>query len=207
MKRKLFSAVLSLTLCVTTLLTTPSLAMAGEGTVSGNAEAGNPTSWLGGNQDIDVTGKTVGTSGQDIVYSIKVEWGDMKFVFDYGGKWNPDTHQYDVGVESGEVEPGWVEQYVNGDAIGADDQGRDIYNNSITVINDSNYPVDATLSFSLKSSTIFNASSDTHKVNGVFGDDKDDLWTNFASDLEVSPSSGDLSSSFSLNCSDTSRKY
>lgn len=207
MKRKILTAVLSLALCATTLLSLPNSVLAGEGTVKGDAESDAPTNWAGGAQDIDVIGETVGVSGHDIVYSIKIEWGAMKFVFDYGGKWNPETHEYDKGTESGEVEPGWVEDYVDGDATDTDADGRDIYNNSITIINDSNYPIDAKLTFALKSSTVFNASTDAHKVTGVFGTDKDTLWSNFASDLDCSPSAGDLKSEFSLHCSDASKKF
>ena len=37
--------------------------------------------------DIDVQAQTTG--GGDIVYSVKIDWGAMKFEYDYGSQWDP----------------------------------------------------------------------------------------------------------------------
>ena len=42
--------------------------------------------------EFDVQAQVIG--GSEIVYSVKIEWGNMKFVYDYGSAWNPSTHSY-----------------------------------------------------------------------------------------------------------------
>lgn len=73
-------------------------------------------------------------AGHAIVYSITITAGAMVFNYDYGEKWDPETHTYKVG-SSGDVNGGWAK----------DD--RDGENNKITIQNDSNYPVGANLTY------------------------------------------------------------
>lgn len=131
-----------------------------------------------GETDIDVSVRTSG--GDQLVYSVGISWGDMKFVYDFGKTWDPSTHSY-INGESGTVEGGWVVTgYVDGT------------NNKISIQNHSNYPISAKFSYVPEEgsngagSTKFNANAlNTDSVAGVFMDDNDEL----AAGLDLSPNS------------------
>lgn len=121
-----------------------------------------------GETDIDVSVRTSG--GDQLVYSVGISWGDMKFVYDFGKTWDPTTHSY-INGESGTVEGGWVVTgYVNE------------INNKISIQNHSNYPISAKFSYVPEEgsngagSTKFNVNAlNTDSVAGVFMDDNEDL--------------------------------
>ena len=93
-------------------------------------------------------------------YLVKIHWGDMKFVYDYGGKWNPKTHSYGVGSESNEENPGWAVKYVDG------------INNRIVIENQSTYPVKITCTYT--SRKVFNLdNTSSMAVTGAFDESKD----------------------------------
>ena len=108
------------------------------------------------------------TSGSDIKYYIEITPGDMTFSYSYGKTWNPGTHSYAAGSESG-----WASANLNGT------------NNAITVNNKSNYPVIASFKvedpgalkefFNSKIGDPGNYPSDA--VRGVFSTENTDFIT------------------------------
>ena len=107
---------------------------------------------------IDVLVTTAG--GSDIIYNVKITYGSMTFVYDYGSEWDPDTHSYTVGP-SGNQSGGWVLSKVDGT------------NNKITLTNNSNFPV--TADFEYTDGGKLNSSASTGSVIGIFNDDNDNL--------------------------------
>lgn len=115
-------------------------------------EALNPAS-------IDVLVTTEG--GSDIIYDVDIEYGSMKFIYDYGSVWDPDTHSYTAG-SSGKQSGGWVTSGVNGT------------NNKITLTNNSNFPVQADFAYTADGEPL-NSSATTGSVTGIFTDTNSDL--------------------------------
>lgn len=110
-------------------------------------EALNPAS-------IDVLVTTEG--GSDIIYDVDISYGAMKFIYDYGSVWDPDTHSYTAG-SSGKQSGGWVTSGVNGT------------NNKITLTNNSNFPVQADFAYTADGEPL-NSSATTGSVTGIFTD-------------------------------------
>ncbi len=108
---------------------------------------------------IDVLVTTEG--GSDIIYDIDITYGNMKFVYDYGSVWDPDTHSYTAG-SSGKQSGGWVTSGVNGT------------NNKITLTNNSNFPVQADFAYTADGEQL-NSSTATGSVTGIFTDDNSKL--------------------------------
>ena len=103
------------------------------------------------------------SGGPEIIYSVDIEWGAMKFEYDYGSTWNPSTHTYGAG-NSGNQGGGWVSTYVDAD------------NNKITVTNNSNFPV--TADFAYTGGTALNADPTVAgSVIGIFSYTNTDLQT------------------------------
>ena len=102
---------------------------------------------------IDVLVTTEG--GSDIIYDVDITYGAMKFVYDYGSVWDPDTHSYRAG-SSGKQSGGWVLSGVNGT------------NNKITLTNNSNFPVQADFEYTADSNNKLNSSATTGSVTGIF---------------------------------------
>lgn len=149
-------------------------ASSGHSTTDGNAISGDdPTDTSSGSTsgllvdgDDDDLDSSSDTEGQNDIavnakiikpgeyYSVTVQWGNMQFVFDRSGTWNPDTHEY-VRTE----DENWdIDGYV------------DAVNNKITVTNNSNANVDVKAEYShtySNSSTYFNA--DPTQQNAVYG--------------------------------------
>lgn len=108
---------------------------------------------------IDVLVTTEG--GSDIIYDVDITYGSMKFVYDYGSVWNPDTHSYTAG-SSGKQSGGWVTSGVNGT------------NNKITLTNNSNFPVQADFAYTADGEPL-NSSTTTGSVTGIFTEDNTTL--------------------------------
>lgn len=177
MKKKWIGVVTS-TLCALSLLAAPVTAWAGQATWIGSAPDSNPTT---AGSIITETGDTsmsvdvnasVENAGDKIRYSVDVEYGDMQFVYDYGYVWDPVTHTYETG-NSGLIKGGWVTNYIDGK------------NNAIRIVNNSNYPVTATLSYEAlnapnsTAATFFNGNPKANQaVTGIFGTDNDEFAKN-----------------------------
>lgn len=167
MKKKLLSAMLAFVFVGTCVLSAEITAHAGTATYRdyGSYAAGTATQDAvdsdpeANTASIDVQAQTTG--GGDIVYSVKIDWGAMKFEYDYGSTWDPETHTYISGSTSSQ-NGGWnTTTYVNGT------------NNKITITNDSNFPVNA--DFSYTNTTAFNAEQTSTSVAGMFDISNDDL--------------------------------
>jgi hypothetical protein len=104
--------------------------------------------------NIDVYVTTEG--GSDIIYNVKITYGAMKFIYDYGSVWDPKTHTYTAGP-SGKQSGGWVTSGVNGT------------NNKITLTNNSNFPVQADFAYTADSKKL------PGSVTGIFTDDNSKL--------------------------------
>lgn len=123
-----------------------------------------------GVEDISVQAAVTGTE-KKIRYSVTVSHGAMKFTYDYGMVWNPSTHKYEkrTASASSSVEAGWNIADVNGT------------NNLISVVNDSNYPVDVDLKFEFTEDTtnyvdsFFDSNDESGTVDGYFTHDLDKL--------------------------------
>ena len=163
MKRKIISIALSLAMVAVCALTLSTTASAGTSTYTdiGTYSAGTATQdgvaagTVSNEVDIDVQAQTTG--GGDIIYSVKIDWGNMKFEYDYGYTWDPTTHSYSAG-SSGSAGGGWnTTTYLDGT------------NNKITVTNDSNFPINADFTYDNTSATTFNADNTTATaVKGMF---------------------------------------
>lgn len=103
------------------------MVMAMSMSVTAFAEGGSSTRQDAGNQSIDVTAKYNQSSGTQITYSVEITWESMTFTYTESGTkiWNPETHTYTTSTTGG-----W-------DKTEAD----------ITVVNHSNAPVTATVSY------------------------------------------------------------
>lgn len=116
--------------------------------VDGDDDDLDSTTDNAGANDISVQAKIL-TSGD--YYSVTVEWGNMQFLFDRSGTWDPESHTY-VATQT----PGWdIEGYV--DAI----------NNKILVTNNSNKAVDVKAAYEHSLSgegTFFNADKDVESA-------------------------------------------
>ncbi len=108
---------------------------------------------------IDVLVTTEG--GSDIIYNVKITYGAMKFIYDYGSVWNPATHSYTAG-SSGKQSGGWVTSGVDGT------------NNKITLTNNSNFPVQVDFAYTADGEPL-NSSTGTGSVTGIFTEDNDVL--------------------------------
>ena len=171
MKKKLLSAMLTLALAGVGVLSAETLAVAGTdtymddgtyaaGTATQDKVAGDPEA---NSTSIDVQAQTTG--GGDIVYSVKIDWGAMKFEYDYGSTWDPATHKY-ISGSTGNQDGGWnTTTYVDGT------------NNKITITNDSNFPVNADFAYSNTDPAVFNAEVTNTSVAGMFGTDNATLKT------------------------------
>lgn len=167
MKNKLMK-VLALAVCGGVFLTSANTANAGTNNVSGDGGTtvntgdgtydGTTTDANGlADTQIDVQAQVIG--GSEIVYSVKIDWGNMKFVYDYGSAWNPSTHSYTgtsggTGAQGG----GWVPSYVDGT------------NNVITITNNSNFPLDADLAYTPGTASLNANAGATGSVVGIFAD-------------------------------------
>ena len=166
MTRKVMAVALVLALCVCATLSVSTTAFAaagnavysdagaynsaGTGAVTPDGVVADPTFNQTG---IDVEARTTG--GGDIVYNVKISWGDMKFTYNYGSTWDPATHSYSpAGAQNG----GWDAGQVNGT------------NNEIKVTNDSNFPVTASFAYAHDGGVnpFGNAPANKFKVFGVF---------------------------------------
>lgn len=132
-----------------------------EGTGSVVQESGN---WNGDIDEaldpasIDVLVSTEG--GSDIIYNVKITYGAMKFIYDYGSVWDPKTHSYTAG-SSGKQSGGWVTSGVV-----------DGTNNKITLINNSNFPVQADFKYTADGKPLNESQSPTKGgVTGIFAKD------------------------------------
>ncbi len=105
---------------------------------------------------IDVQARVTGDA--EIIYYVQVQWGDMKFEYNYGQTWDPAQHKY-VTPSGGSSSAGWNKSYI-ADA-----------NNFITVTNDSNFPVTAEFNYAHDDPNVFNDNPDTtlNAVKGTFG--------------------------------------
>lgn len=123
------------------------------------------TTWVVANDDDEITSssdhetninvwaevKDNGTS----VYKVDLTWGEMKFEFNSGTKWNVDTHTY-TAVEG--VTAGWQ---VNGYLDGT--------NNRIIVTNHSNEAIEATFAYAMADTNIFNTDASINNTTRVVG--------------------------------------
>ena len=101
---------------------------------------------------IDVLVTTSG--GSDIIYNVRIDYGSMTFVYDYGSVWNPNTHSYKAGP-SGNQSGGWAKSGVDGT------------NNKITLTNNSNFPIQA--DFKYTADSVLNTNpTDEGSVIGIF---------------------------------------
>lgn len=96
------------------------------------------------------------------VYKVDLTWGEMKFEYNSGTKWNVDSHTY-TAVEG--ITAGWqTASYVNGT------------NNKITVTNHSNEAIEAAFAYAMTATNLFNAdataSNPTHVVGNFFADNE-----------------------------------
>ncbi len=130
-------------------------------------------------QSIGVYAETTG--GGALYYNIRITWGSMKFKYDHGGVWNPQTHTY-----SGTQKGSWLTKegsttYVGGantyDANSSLKVCTAAVNNGISVVNNSNYPMNAEFSYSATGTTTgatgqatnpFNSSTTATSVIGIF---------------------------------------
>ncbi len=106
------------------------------------------------------------TKGAEIVYSIDVTYGEMKFDYSYGKTWDPEHHVYTGGTF------GWNPENLDGDT-----------NNKITITNNSNFPVKASLTVdndALKTAFNNETPSPSNAVRGCFSEDNDALVNNIA---------------------------
>lgn len=103
------------------------LALAMSMSVTAFAEGGSSTQQNTGDQSIDVTAKYNQSSSTQITYSVAITWESMTFTYTESGTriWDPETHTYTTSTTSG-----W-------DKTEAD----------ITVVNHSNAPVTATVTY------------------------------------------------------------
>lgn len=149
--------------------------------VDGDEDEVDSTTDTAGQNDINVWAKISGSDGNDIIYSISVDWGNMQFVYDWGGSWDAESHTYTTSGESGgATTAGWISTYVNGTQ------------NKITVTNDSNYPVTSKFAYANTLTEIMEAGEGTGtyesafnvtptengSVTGIFADDNDTLSAN-----------------------------
>lgn len=105
--------------------------------------------------EVKVYGMVTGYGG--IVYNVSVKYQDMSYVYDYGGKWNPETHTYSASPNNIGGNGGWVTSYLENNK------------NQIIVSNNSNYPIDAALSFEFSGGVNpFNVESTSTSVMGIF---------------------------------------
>ena len=131
-----------------------------EGTGSVVQESGN---WNGATDgeplkpaSIDVFVSTEG--GSDIIYNVKITYGAMKFIYDYGSVWDPKTHS-DTAGSSGKQSGGWVTSGVV-----------DGTNNIITLTNNSNFPVQVDFKYTAEGKKL-NESTTKGGVTGIFAKD------------------------------------
>lgn len=100
------------------------------------------------------------------VYKVDLTWGEMKFEYNSGTKWNVDTHTY-TAVDG--ITAGWqVAGYVDGT------------NNKISVTNHSNQAVNASFAYAMNATNLFNANateSNATRVVGNFFADNDKAVT------------------------------
>ncbi|WP_155242776.1 hypothetical protein [Butyrivibrio fibrisolvens] len=98
--------------------------------------------------------------GSDIIYNVKITYGAMKFIYDYGSVWDPKTHTYTAG-SSGKQSGGWVKSGVV-----------DGTNNIITLTNNSNFPVQADFKYTAEGKKLNESPSPTKGgVTGIFAKD------------------------------------
>ena len=187
MKKKITSIILTLALAGVCVLSAGQTVLAGTATytdggsyAAGTATQDDPSK---STTDIDVQAQTTG--GGDIVYSVKIDWGAMKFEYDYGSQWDPATHKYIAG-NTGKAGGGWnTTNYLNG------------INNKITVTNDSNFPINA--DFSYENATQFNATPSASAVAGMF--DKSNTNLINAVDANTTNTQGLTAPTLALNTS------
>ena len=101
--------------------------------------------------ELEVYAKIIGD--EITIYSVDIEWGDMKFVYDAGGRtWDPSTHTY-IG---GTGEAGWLIDNATQGGGEATEWYLEQGNNAITVTNHSNRAIDAAFHYDMLSVTAFN---------------------------------------------------
>ena len=89
------------------------------------------------------------------VYKVDLTWGEMKFEYNSGTKWDVSSHTY---ASVAGVTAGWqTESYVDGT------------NNRIAVTNHSNEAIDATFSYAMTATNLFNADATTNNLTRVVG--------------------------------------
>ncbi|SER33111.1 hypothetical protein SAMN04487884_104119 [Butyrivibrio fibrisolvens] len=127
---------------------------------SGKLNGSTDEQWDPASIDVFVTTE----GGSDIIYDVDITYGSMKFVYDYGSVWDPDTHRYTAG-SSGKQSGGWVTSGVNGT------------NNKITITNNSNFPMQADFAYTAvdEGDGKLNSSTTTGSVIGIFTDDNSKL--------------------------------
>jgi hypothetical protein len=185
MKRD-FKALLTASMLALSLAVAPTMSvMAAEvqsgtsTTHTGYASPDNPTAVLDetgqtktdfGSESVDVNASILGSS-QKIIYSVSIGYGDMKFTYDFGQTWNPETHTYDNNTSgTNDTKGGWVTAQL------------DQKNNAITIENNSNYPISVSLSYQSEKSgsgTPFNSNATAAgSVIGIFSDSNTTLKSN-----------------------------
>lgn len=99
----------------------------------------------------DVQGKVVDGTGTP-VYKLDIAWGDMRFDYSVGSRWNPDTHDY-----SGDITDAWLPDSFFQDG-----------NNLITTYNHSN--ADVLVSFDVSGNILDGVDMVVNKTNSDLGE-------------------------------------
>ncbi len=199
MKKKIYSAMLTMTVTLSAVISQAVPAQAG--------------SWAFGPENGDVqivNGENVGTfddpnilandlnsyanipvkmafgEGGGICYEVKVDFGAMEFKYDYGSKWDPSTHSYTLG-ESGNPNGGWVKSYLDNTSYTSYSMSQleslPVTNNMIKVTNLSNYPITADFAFT-QGANAFNANpAAADAVKGIFNKDNLALYTDVTNNV------------------------
>lgn len=187
MKKKIFSMMMAVAVGCTTLFGGAASVYADEKTIEdSNADASEVT-----------PGDEIGSTSSDttvdlnhykdeVVYSVVITTGALKFTYDYGAVWNPSTHKYELG-DSKKPEGGWLESDKNGS------------NNKISIANNSNYPITASLTYA-NNGGLSNVSSVDDPITGHFYDNAK------CTDNEAASKKIDIDMNYD-NCTTTGLKY
>lgn len=159
----------------------------GSAVVFGDADTGEINAVIGDDGAYDSINGRIFTEGNDgaqvsvwakvieadlsfTIYSIEIEWGNMKFVYSNGkGKWDSQTHSY-VGDLADDTPSWWIDNKLEtSDGIPTEyylENG----NNKITITNHSNGAIDAAFTYATVNGNEFNDISGADNVIGGFYD-------------------------------------
>lgn len=166
MRRKVLAVLLACAMAFTALAAKPVNVMAANGSTDPDLEKkgylneehevldenGNIIQNIAGDNGTEIGVYVNAEGGEDIMFSIHIDWGEMKFKYNFGTTWDPVTHSYHGASKSG-----WMQSYADGT------------NNKIEVFNNSNYPVHAEFTYKHVATDIFNrAAGGTDAVDGGF---------------------------------------